>query len=187
MTCRLILILVKRSYNVSVACTTRRRIAGLNENRAKAIVAWREVNGRFINREQLKTVKGIGQKSYEQCAGFARIVTCCASSDDPSGKPGTSKEEKHVKPVIPGTKRKAEVKAGPGGKKKKKAEANVTPNYLDMTCIHPESYGIAERFVQQDSCVLKISLVQFKFLSKASKPQLKNICREFYDICLQKF
>nr|XP_034370521.1 S1 RNA-binding domain-containing protein 1 isoform X2 [Arvicanthis niloticus] len=50
-----------------------RHIAGLNANRAKNIIEWREKNGPFINREQLKKVKGLGPKSYQQCAGFVRI------------------------------------------------------------------------------------------------------------------
>ncbi|XP_022371979.1 S1 RNA-binding domain-containing protein 1 [Enhydra lutris kenyoni] len=50
-----------------------RHIAGLNANRAKNIIEWREKNGPFVNREQLKKVKGLGPKSFQQCAGFIRI------------------------------------------------------------------------------------------------------------------
>lgn len=50
-----------------------RHIAGLNANRAKNVIEWREKNGPFINREQLKKVKGLGPKSFQQCAGFIRI------------------------------------------------------------------------------------------------------------------
>ncbi|KAF4016272.1 hypothetical protein G4228_007597 [Cervus hanglu yarkandensis] len=50
-----------------------RHIAGLNANRAKNIIEWREKNGPFINREQLKKVKGLGPKSFQQCAGFIRV------------------------------------------------------------------------------------------------------------------
>ena len=42
-------------------------------------------------------------------------------------------------------------KAGPGGmggvRKKQKVETDSRRNPLDMTCIHPESYHIATRFV----------------------------------------
>ena len=51
-----------------------RRVAGLNAARAKKIVDWREKNGPFQCREQLKTVTGIGPKTYEQCAGFVRVL-----------------------------------------------------------------------------------------------------------------
>ena len=40
---------------------------------AKAIVEWRDANGKFESREQLKKVKGLGPKAFEQCAGFLRI------------------------------------------------------------------------------------------------------------------
>ena len=51
-----------------------RRVAGLNVARAKKIVDWREKNGPFQCREQLKTISGIGPKTYEQCAGFVRVL-----------------------------------------------------------------------------------------------------------------
>ena len=48
-------------------------ISGLAEKVAKSIVEYREKNGMFKSREELKKVKGIGAKVYEQCAGFLRI------------------------------------------------------------------------------------------------------------------
>lgn len=56
-----------------VVLRRRRHVAGLNAGRAKSIAEWREQNGPFVNREQLKLVKGMGPKSYQQCAGFIRI------------------------------------------------------------------------------------------------------------------
>jgi len=49
------------------------RVSGLTPALAKAIVEWRDVNGKFESREQLKKVKGLGPKAFEQCAGFLRI------------------------------------------------------------------------------------------------------------------
>ena len=49
------------------------RVSGLTPTLAKAIVEWRDANGRFESREQLKKVKGLGPKAFEQCAGFLRI------------------------------------------------------------------------------------------------------------------
>ena len=49
------------------------RVSGLTPTLAKAIVEWRDANGKFTSREQLKKVKGLGPKAYEQCAGFLRI------------------------------------------------------------------------------------------------------------------
>ncbi|TPE57751.1 S1 RNA-binding domain-containing protein [[Mycoplasma] falconis] len=48
-------------------------ISGLSLTMAKNIVAYRQENGKFTNRKQLKKVKGIGDKAYEQAVGFLRI------------------------------------------------------------------------------------------------------------------
>ncbi len=50
-----------------------RRVAGVSAATAKNIVAWREEDGAFTSRAQLKKVKGLGPKAYEQCAGFLRL------------------------------------------------------------------------------------------------------------------
>ena len=49
------------------------RVAGLSASTAKNVVAWREENGAFTSRAQLKKVKGLGPKAFEQCAGFLRL------------------------------------------------------------------------------------------------------------------
>jgi uncharacterized protein len=48
-------------------------IAGLSESVAKNIVSYRDQNGRFLNRQQLKNVPRLGDKSFEQAVGFLRI------------------------------------------------------------------------------------------------------------------
>ena len=48
-------------------------IAGVNSTIAKNIVAFREENGSFNARTELKKVKGLGPKAYQQCAGFLRV------------------------------------------------------------------------------------------------------------------
>lgn len=49
-------------------------VAGLNETVAKNIVNFRDINGKFSNRNQLKKVARLGEKAFEQAAGFLRIV-----------------------------------------------------------------------------------------------------------------
>jgi len=49
-------------------------IAGVNMGIAKNIVAYREENGRFTDRKQLKKVSKLGEKTFNQCAGFMRIT-----------------------------------------------------------------------------------------------------------------
>lgn len=58
--------------NTASQCLLR-RIAGLTNSRAANIIEWRIKHGVFRNREQLLDVKGIGKKTFEQCAGFIRI------------------------------------------------------------------------------------------------------------------
>lgn len=48
-------------------------ISGLSNTIASNIVNYREENGSFKSREELKKVKGLGQKAYEQSVGFLRI------------------------------------------------------------------------------------------------------------------
>ncbi|XP_030051668.1 S1 RNA-binding domain-containing protein 1 isoform X2 [Microcaecilia unicolor] len=121
--------------------TLLRHIAGLNATRAKNIIEWREKNGPFINRNQLKSVKGLGPKTFQQCAGFIRFnqeyirnfcsQQCELKAEGQAQRTGIT------------------TKAGVEVKKKDKSAANVKqqPNPLDQTCIHPESYDIAKRFL----------------------------------------
>ncbi len=50
-----------------------RRVSGLNEAVAKSIVKRREEKGAFANREELKQVRGLGERTFRLCAGFVRI------------------------------------------------------------------------------------------------------------------
>lgn len=94
-----------------------RKLSGLNKSRAANIVEYRKSKGPFINREQLKSVKGVGPRTFEQCAGFIKIL------------PETLANE---------------VNRTPQGKKR--AEKEVV-NPFDRTLIHPESYEASQKFV----------------------------------------
>ena len=50
------------------------RVSGLNATIAQNIVSFRDANGVFTNREKLKDVSRLGEKTFEQCAGFLRIM-----------------------------------------------------------------------------------------------------------------
>ncbi|MFK5983837.1 MAG: Tex family protein [Pseudomonadota bacterium] len=50
-----------------------KNVAGLSAVLAANIVSYREQNGIFKNRKELKKVPRLGDKAYEQCAGFLRI------------------------------------------------------------------------------------------------------------------
>ena len=49
------------------------QVSGLNATTAKNIVAYREENGAFTSRAQIKKVPKLGPKAFQQCAGFLRI------------------------------------------------------------------------------------------------------------------
>lgn len=50
-----------------------RRVSGLNASTAGNIVLFREENGSFTDRKQLKKVPKLGPKAFEQCVGFLRV------------------------------------------------------------------------------------------------------------------
>ncbi|MFT6116781.1 MAG: hypothetical protein ACJARY_002398 [Candidatus Azotimanducaceae bacterium] len=50
-----------------------RRVAGLSQSIAENIVEFRNSNGQFTSREQLKSVPRLGEKTFEQAAGFLRV------------------------------------------------------------------------------------------------------------------
>lgn len=49
------------------------RVSGINSTVAKNIVDYRDENGEFKDRSQLKKVPKLGAKAFEQCAGFLRV------------------------------------------------------------------------------------------------------------------
>jgi len=75
------------------------RVSGLNKTMANNIVSFRDEQGRFTNRKQLKKVARLGPKAFEQAAGFLRI----SDGDNP----------------------------------------------LDQSALHPESYPVVEKIINQ--------------------------------------
>lgn len=49
-------------------------VSGLNEQTAQSIINYRNQNGAFLSRNELKKVPRVGPKAFEQCAGFLRIA-----------------------------------------------------------------------------------------------------------------
>ena len=49
------------------------RVAGLNGTTAKNVAVYREENGAFTSRAQIKKVPKLGPKAFQQCAGFLRV------------------------------------------------------------------------------------------------------------------
>ena len=70
-----------------------KRVSGLNETIANNIVAHRNLNGSFTSREALKKVPRLGDKTFEQAAGFLRIVASeNAECDNPLDASGVHPE-----------------------------------------------------------------------------------------------
>ncbi len=67
-------------------------VSGIGPSIAENIVAYRKEKGRFINRQQLKEVARLGDKAYEQCAGFLRIK----NGDNPLDESGVHPESYKV-------------------------------------------------------------------------------------------
>ncbi|WP_069997251.1 Tex family protein [Cellulosilyticum sp. I15G10I2] len=49
-------------------------VAGIKKTVSQNIILYREENGKFTKRQDIKKVKGLGPKVFEQCAGFLRII-----------------------------------------------------------------------------------------------------------------
>ncbi len=63
------------------------RVAGIGGALAKNIVAYREENGKFTARTELKKVSKLGPKAFEQCAGFLKIADGKNALDNTSVHP----------------------------------------------------------------------------------------------------
>ncbi len=64
------------------------RVSGLSRHVARAVVHWRDTHGAFANRQQLLQVSGLGNKTFEQSAGFLRI----RGGDNPLDQTGVHPE-----------------------------------------------------------------------------------------------
>ncbi|XP_076815956.1 S1 RNA-binding domain-containing protein 1-like isoform X2 [Clavelina lepadiformis] len=122
-------------------------VAGLKAGQVKKILDWRKKNGKFINRQQLLEVPGIGAKTYQQCAGFMRISqknvqdheNCIIVDDDSTDE------------TIVGRKRKNKF-TGKTRSEKKRRIVEHTPNLLDQTWIHPEAYEVTKKLLNILNC-----------------------------------
>lgn len=71
-------------------------VSGLNKTIANNIVTYREENGAFTGRPQLKKVPRLGPKAYEQAAGFLRIIDGKSILDNTDIHPESYAEAKKV-------------------------------------------------------------------------------------------
>lgn len=72
------------------------RVSGLNSTVCKNIVAYREENGAFSSRAELKKVPKLGPKAFEQCAGFLRVPESKNPLDNTGVHPESYKSAKEL-------------------------------------------------------------------------------------------
>ena len=77
------------------------QVSGLTAATAKNIVAYREENGPFTARSQLKKVPKLGPKAFEQCAGFLRIPESKEVLDNTGVHPESYPAAKALLKLIP--------------------------------------------------------------------------------------
>ncbi len=76
------------------------RVSGLNATVCKNIVAYREENGAFNSRAELKKVPKLGPKAFEQCAGFLRVPESKNPLDNTGVHPESYKSAKELLTLV---------------------------------------------------------------------------------------
>lgn len=112
-----------------------KHISGLTKTTAENVVKFREENGRFANRQQLKSVKRLGPKAYEQSVGFLRIPDGEEILDRTSIHPESYTEAKELLEVIGSN----EEELG-SQEIKEKIKAMDTEEFLEKSGLGVETY-----------------------------------------------
>lgn len=76
------------------------RVSGLTSTVCKNIVAYREENGAFTSRAELKKVPKLGPKAFEQCAGFLRVPESRNPLDNTGVHPESYKSAKELLTLV---------------------------------------------------------------------------------------
>ncbi len=76
------------------------RVSGLNATVCKNIVVYREENGAFHSRAELKKVPKLGPKAFEQCAGFLRVPESKNPLDNTGVHPESYKSAKELLTLV---------------------------------------------------------------------------------------
>lgn len=75
-------------------------VAGLNSSVAKNIIKYREDNGKFFDRKEIKKVNKLGAKTYEQAIGFLRVPGAKNPLDETAIHPENYKQAKELLKIL---------------------------------------------------------------------------------------
>ena len=106
------------------------RVAGLGAAVAKNIVTYREENGKFTSRAQLKKVPKLGPKAFEQCAGFLRITGGKQPLDNTGVHPESYKSAKELLGLLEYSDK--EIKSGNFSDIQQRVKAKGTKSLADV-------------------------------------------------------
>ena len=77
-------------------------VSGISGTLAKKIVAYRDANGKIKSREELRSISGMGEKTFEQCAGFLKIPESSNPLDNTWVHPENYKVADEILPILKG-------------------------------------------------------------------------------------
>ncbi len=120
-------------------------VAGINSAIANNIVAYRDEVGGFSSRKELLKVKRLGQKAFEQCAGFLRVMESKEPLDNTSVHPESYNITKKLIEMLGYTKEDL--------KNRKLDDINERVSEKGLSNIikeldHPESYNITKKLIE---------------------------------------
>ena len=107
------------------------RIAGISKTVSGNIVAYREENGAFSSRAELKKVSKLGPKAFEQCAGFLRVAESKNPLDNTAVHPESYDAAKKLLSICGYST--DDIRAGKLGELKEKAESVGLDNLSEQT------------------------------------------------------
>ena len=106
------------------------RVSGLNATVCKNIVAYREENGAFSSRAELKKVPKLGPKAFEQCAGFLRVPESRNPLDNTGVHPESYKSAKELLGLLEYSDK--EIKSGNFSDIQQRVKAKGTKSLADV-------------------------------------------------------
>ncbi|CAH0721794.1 unnamed protein product, partial [Brenthis ino] len=145
-----------------------RRISGLNDGRAKKIMAHRQENGGFKTRAEILKVSGIGKITYQQCAGFLKVLGGPEPLDSTIIHPESYSIAKAFAKKI-------------GVNIKELTQAHF-PQQVERKCANIDTISMSKDL---DTEVSTLELIINAFKQKAYEDNMITFCRPVYSMTVQ--